>query len=87
MNEAAPDAPVNAKVKKVIQVVHPKGFVELYQLWFMKEGCNLSIDELEKAHKKMITFCEKEANKDGGEQIKSAYIKYVDEVKAKASRS
>ncbi len=87
MNEATPDAPVNAKVKKVIQVVHPKGFVELYQLWFMKEGCNLSIDELEKAHKKMITFCEKEANKDGGEQINSAYIKYVDEVKAKAPRS
>ena len=83
MNEAAPVTQVKAKVKKKIQVLNLKGFIEIYQLWFIKEGASLSIDELEKIHKKMIAFCEKEANKDGGETIKSALIEYVDDVTAK----
>jgi hypothetical protein len=83
MNQVTPDTQVKAKVQKKIKVINPKGFVEVYQLWFMKEGISLSIDELEKVHKKMITFCEKEANRDGGELIKSAFIEYVNNVKAK----
>ena len=54
----------------------------LYQMWFTKERVNMTNDELDKVHKKMITFCEKMANKDG-ETIQSPFIQYVDDVKAK----
>ena len=40
------------------------------------------MEDLEKVHKKMITYCEKVVNKDG-EQIQSAFVKYVDDVTAK----
>lgn len=79
----APGTALKAKVTKKIEVTNPQGFMLIYQLWFTKEGINLPAGELEKVHKKMITFCEKEANKDGGEQIKSPLINYVDDVKAK----
>jgi hypothetical protein len=82
MNDITP-APVKAKVSKKIRVLNPKGFVEIYSLWFMHEGVNLPVTDLEKIHKKMITFCEKEANREGGETLKSAFIQYVDDVKAK----
>lgn len=78
-----PDTPANAKVTKKIKVTNPTGYMLLYQMWFTKEGQNMTNDDLEKAHKKMITFCEKQANKDGGETIKSPFIQYVDDVKAK----
>lgn len=83
MAESAPESQIKAKVKKKIVVNNPRGFVEIYQLWLTKEGFNLPIPELEKIHKKMVTFCEKEANKDGGEMIKSAFIEYIEDVKAK----
>ena len=51
-------------------------------MWFLGEGASLSIDELEKIHKKMLTFCEKKANKDN-EFITSAFVEYIDDVKAK----
>lgn len=78
----APTVVPDAKVTKKIKVNNPKGFLEIYQMWFIGEGAKLSIDELEKIHKKMITFCEKKANKDD-EFIQSAFVEYVDEVKAK----
>lgn len=74
--------PTKAKVKKKIQVTNPQGFMQVYQMWFMREGINMSMKDLEKAHKKMITFCEKIVNADG-EQIQSAFVKYVDDVTAK----
>lgn len=83
MSAATPISSVKAKVKKKIVVNNTRGFVEIFQLWFMKEGINLTIPQLEKALNKMITFCEKEANKDNGEIINSAFVKYVDDVKAK----
>lgn len=79
---AAPTTVPDAKVSKKIKVHNAKGFLEVYQMWFIGEGAKLSIDELEKIHKKMITFCEKKANKDD-EFIQSAFVEYVDEVKAK----
>lgn len=79
---AAPTSIPDAKVTKKIKVHNPKGFLEIYQMWFIGEGATLSIEELEKIHKKMITFCEKKANKDN-EFIQSAFVEYVDEVKAK----
>ena len=74
--------PTKAKVKKKIQVTNPQGFMQVYQMWFMHEGINMSMEDLEKVHKKMITYCEKIVNKDG-EQIQSAFVKYVDDVTAK----
>ena len=71
-----------AKVTKKISVNNVKGFLEVYQMWFIGEGASLPIAELEKIHKKMITFCEKKANKDQ-EFIDSAFVEYVDDVKAK----
>lgn len=75
-------AAVKAKVTEKIEVLHPQGFLEVYQMWWMKEGNQLPIDELAKIHKKMITYCEKIANKDN-EKINSKYVRYVEEVKAK----
>lgn len=79
---SVPDTPANAKVTKKIKVTNPTGYMLLYQMWFTKEGVNMTNDDLEKVHKKMITFCEKIANKDG-ETIQSPFIQYVDDVKAK----
>ena len=74
--------PTKAKIKKKIQVTNPQGFMQVYQMWFMREGINMSMEDLEKIHKKMISYCEKIANKDG-ERIQSAFVKYVDDVTAK----
>lgn len=79
---AVPTSIPDAKVTKKIKVNNPKGFLEVYQMWFVGEGSKLSIAELEKVHKKMLTFCERKANKDD-EFIQSAFVEYVDEVKAK----
>lgn len=75
-------SPTKAKVKKKIQFTNPQGFMQVYQMWFMREGINMGMEELEKVHKKMISYCEKVANKDG-ELIQSAFVKYVDDVTAK----
>ena len=71
-----------AKVKKKIQITNPQGFMQVYQMWFMREGINMSMEDLEKIHKKMISYCEKVVNKDG-ERIQSAFVRYVDDVIAK----
>lgn len=77
-----PSTPTKAKVKKKIQITNPQGFLQVYQMWFTREGINMSMEDLEKVHKKMITYCEKVVNKDG-EKIQSAFVKYVDDVTAK----
>lgn len=77
-----PSTPTKAKVKKKIQITNPQGFLQVYQMWFTREGINMSMEDLEKVHKKMITYCEKVMNKDG-EQIQSSFVKYVDDVTAK----
>ena len=74
--------PTKAKIKKKIQVTNPQGFMQVYQMWFMREGINMSMEDLEKIHKKMISYCEKVVNKDG-ERIQSAFVKYVDDITAK----
>lgn len=77
-----PSTPTKAKVKKKIQITNPQGFLQVYQMWFTREGINMSMEDLEKVHKKMLTYCEKVVNKDG-EEIKSAFVKYIDDVTAK----
>lgn len=71
-----------AKATERIKILHPAGFLEIYQMWWINEGQNLTIEELEKIHKKMISFCEKKANSDDEMKIKSKYIRYEEEVKA-----
>lgn len=74
--------PTKAKVKKKIQITNPQGFLQVYQMWFTRVGINLSMEDLEKVHRKMISYCEKVVNKEG-EEIKSAFVKYIDDVTAK----
>lgn len=84
-NNTAEMVPTNipdAKVTKKIKVNNVKGFLEIYQMWFLSDGMDMTIPELEKIHKRMITLCEKRANKDG-ELLTSAFIEYIDDVKAK----
>ena len=77
-----PSTPTKAKVKKKIQITNPQGFLQVYQMWFTREGINMSMEDLEKVHKKMITYCENVVNK-AGEEIKSAFVKYIADVTAK----
>lgn len=77
-----PTTTPDAKITKKIKVNNAKGFMEVYQLWFLHEGAHLSLDELEKIHKKFITLAEKEANKNQ-RFIASSFVEYVEDVKAK----
>ncbi|HIT83146.1 MAG TPA: hypothetical protein IAA99_02960 [Candidatus Avibacteroides faecavium] len=70
------------KVTKRINLLNPEGIMPVIALWWSKEGCTLTVDELARMFKKQIAFCEKLANKDG-ETIKHESVEYVDEVKAK----
>lgn len=73
----------NIKVTKKIEVLSAAGYVQIYQLWMEREGMFLPNEELAKIHKKMTAYVEKLANGKEEELIKSEYIKYVDDVKAK----
>ena len=81
-NASVMPTPTKAKVKKKIKVTNPQGYMQVYQMWFLREGINMSMEDLEKVHKKMITFCEKLMNKDG-EAISSNFVRYDDDVTAK----
>lgn len=70
------------KVTKRISLLNPEGIMPVISLWWSKEGCTLSVDELAKMFKKQIAFCEKLANKDEI-FIQNESVEYVDEVKAK----
>lgn len=70
------------KVTKKIELLNPEGITAILSMWWSKEGCTLSIEELSKIFKKQITFCEKLANKTGV-YIEDESVAYVDDVKAK----
>ena len=78
---AATYAP-KTKVTKKINLLNPEGIMPILSLWWSKEGCTLSVDELAKMFKKQIAFCEKLANKEDL-TINDESVEYVDEVKAK----
>ena len=82
-NEVVVTTPVKAKIKKKIVAHNQKGVLAIYNFWFVNEGTKLSMTELESIHKRMITFAEKEANKDEGDLVISEHISYINEVKAK----
>lgn len=70
------------KVSKKIVLSDAKGILPIISMWWSKEGCNLSVDELTKMFKKQITFCERIANKSD-ELIMDDSVSYVDNVTAK----
>ncbi|MEG2599516.1 MAG: hypothetical protein RSA66_08585 [Muribaculaceae bacterium] len=72
----------NVKVAKKIELLNPEGIMPIISLWWAKEGCILSTDELSKIFKKQITFCEKLANRDGI-TVEDESVAYIDDVKAK----
>lgn len=78
---SAPAYRPKTKVTKKINITAPSGYMQVLSMWWAKEGSGLSKEELDKIFKKMITFCEKLANKEG-EQILDPGIEYVDDVKA-----
>ena len=81
---AANDYQPKVSVKKKIVVTAPQGILELVNLWWVSEGCKLSVEELAKKFKSQITYCEKLANdKADPKTIDSPYVRYDDDVKAK----
>ncbi len=70
-----------SKVSKKIKVNDPGAFLNIVSLWWQREGCTLSVDELSKIFKKQLTFCEKLATKEEV-FVESAGLEYYDDVKA-----
>ena len=70
-----------AKVSKKIKVNDSSAFLGIVSLWWQREGCTLSVDELAKIFKKQVTFCEKLATKEDI-YVDNAGLEYIDEVKA-----
>ena len=71
-------------VKKKLVPLAPEAFTEIFSMWWVEEGCKLSVEELAKVLKKQLTFCEKLANnKTNPVLIKSELISYEDDVRAK----
>ena len=70
------------KVTQKIELLNPEGIMPILSMWWSKEGCTLSVEELSKLFKKQITFREKLANKDSV-YIENESVQYIDDVKAK----
>lgn len=69
------------KVAQKINLLNPEGIMPILSMWWSKEGCHLSVEELTKMFKKQITFCEKLAKE--GTYISDESVEYVEDVKAK----
>jgi septal ring factor EnvC (AmiA/AmiB activator) len=65
-----------------IAVLHPAGWVEIFQFWYQREGVKLSVEESgKKSLNQMKKFVEAVAKKDDV-KIESKYLKYTIAVKA-----
>ena len=69
------------KVAQKINLLNPEGIMPIISMWWAKEGCHLSVEELTKMFKKQITFCEKLAKE--ATFIEDENVEYVEDVKAK----
>lgn len=69
------------KVAQKINLLNPEGILPILSMWWSKEGCQLSVDELSKMFKKQIAFCEKLAKESVF--ISDESVEYVEDVKAK----
>lgn len=71
-------------VKRRLVPLNPEAFPEIINLWWVKEGSRLSVEELSKIFKKQLTYCERLANhKTEPVTLPSEHISYEEEVKAK----
>lgn len=70
-----------SKVSKKIKVNDPGVFLNIVSMWWQREGCTLTVDELSKIFKKQLTFCEKLATKEDI-FVEAAGLEYYDDVKA-----
>lgn len=70
-----------SKVSKKIKVNDPGAFLNIVSMWWQREGCTLSVDELSTIFKKQLTFCEKLATKEDI-FVEAAGLEYYDDVKA-----
>lgn len=77
----ASDHQPKVKVAQRINLLNPEGIMPILSMWWSKEGCHLSVEEITKVFKKQITFCEKLAKE--GTYINDESIEYIEEVKAK----
>lgn len=76
----------NAQVRTgfEITVTHQKGWVEIFNFWWVNAGHDLPLDEIgRKSLDQMKTFCQNFAVKEG-EVITSPYVKYKETFKAVA---
>lgn len=81
---SAPSAQTRATVKKKVNPLNPEAFPVLLGFWWDGVGRHMSVEELSKMFKTVITYCEKRANdKTDPEFLESEHIEYVDDVKAK----
>lgn len=65
-----------------IEILHPAGYVQIFQLWFESEGKNLPVDKIGSTKMdQMKSWCEKHAHKTG-EKIDSKFLKYEASFKA-----
>lgn len=69
------------KVAQKINLLNPEGIMPIISMWWMKEGCHLTTEELAKMFKKQITFCEKLAKE--GTFIQDESVEYIEDIKAK----
>lgn len=81
---AMPTYQPKTSIKKRIIIDNPQGFLAVVNMWWYGEGCTLTVEELSKKFKTMLTYCEKQANdKTDPQFIDNPYVRYEDEVKAK----
>lgn len=78
---ATPSYQPKVKVAQKINLLNPEGIMPILSMWWTKEGCTLSTDELTKMFKKQITFCEKLAKE--GIYLSDESVEYVEDIKAK----
>jgi hypothetical protein len=65
-----------------INVIHPAGWVEIFQLWFQREGCKMKPDEIEKKTFKQLKSYVEGIAKSDDIKIESKYLSYGSKVKA-----
>lgn len=70
-------------VKQRVKALNADGILAIVGMWWSKEGQYLPLDELEKMFKKQFTYVDKLANSKTPEFVKSEFVTYEEEVKAK----